>query len=87
MRREGHFGKQLLLKGAVTVDVSEKGPPHEHQAEGGFGGVTGSGDVRQAYPKRVLTTHTFQKESGNSSLKSENLFIHEKTFSHILLPL
>lgn len=37
VRRERDLHKELLLKRAVTVDVSEEGSPHENQAEGSFG--------------------------------------------------
>lgn len=36
--RERDLHEELLLKRAVTVDVSEERSPHKNKAEGGFGG-------------------------------------------------
>ncbi len=54
-RRERDLHKEFLLKRTVTVDVSEEGPPHKNQTEGGFGryGTPGVG-IWQTDPKRIL---------------------------------
>ena len=77
-RGVGDVGEQLVLQGAVAVQVPEQGPPHEGQAEPLLGrdqvGRGGEGDLKRALRR---THKNPRREVGRSrvTLRGRHTFL------------